>query len=233
MSHAYSAKEICERALRMVGVFPITETAAEAEELAEALHWLDMIIAHTSGTYRTFWLVPDNARIDLAPAQAVYPLALVPDGVQFTIEAMLDDGRGSRRRLRILSRREWENLTNITRFGLPEVIYVDRLLDSTLRVHPTPPDSLLTPVAVDLTYQRFADDFADRKGNRALGIRTAWNLWLATKLAATLGNGPIRRLPLAEINFLETQAARLWSEIYEYENREHVGYPRQVALRDW
>ena len=40
MSKLWKASGICERALRKIGAFSVNDTAADPEELAEALYWL-------------------------------------------------------------------------------------------------------------------------------------------------------------------------------------------------
>jgi len=101
MSSVLSAKTVCERALRAIGAFPVTDSSADGEQLREAMLWLDLLLAENAGTDRLFFLVPATVSFTLANGTAQYDLldalgADAPiDGVQFPVAAYLVEATGS------------------------------------------------------------------------------------------------------------------------------------------
>lgn len=95
MSAVLSAVEICERALRAIGAFPVTDSAADGEQLREAMTWLDLIMAEVAGTGKLFNLIPNTISLNLINGTSRYDLntalgANLPiDQVQFPVQAML------------------------------------------------------------------------------------------------------------------------------------------------
>ncbi|KKK51568.1 hypothetical protein LCGC14_3113640, partial [marine sediment metagenome] len=204
MSVLFTAKQICEMALQAIGAYSINDTAAEPEHLKRALSWFDLNMAELAGIQRMFWLVPSTLTIALAADKRTYDLldtlgASAPaDGIQFPVEAHLDDGSGNRTPLEILRRDEYEGLAKLTTTGTPDRIYIDRLIEPTMSVYPIP---TVSTDKVKLVVQTFAPSFASsRTGGSATGLRAAWQNWAVNKLAASLGNGPIRKLPRQEIS---------------------------------
>ena len=56
--YTFSAYRVAEKALRKIGAFPITDSAADPLEMREALDWLTIIMAELAGRDRVFWLTP-------------------------------------------------------------------------------------------------------------------------------------------------------------------------------
>lgn len=240
MTRILSSKQIVERAARMGGIFPITETGMSAEELEEALYWLDMMVGHTSGVNRLYWLVPDTAPITLVAGQQDYqlPAALAPNapaGVQFPIEAILVRPGGSRATLSLVSRFEFEEHSDLdTAVGEPVEVYIDRMTEPKLRTYPTLDSSVTDTYQIELVFQTFSPDLTLKKGQNSHNFRVAWNLWLCTNLAYWLTGGVLgKRMPQGERDALKKDAGELLAQLTARENREHTGYPRTTAPQDF
>ena len=237
MSVLFTAKQICEMALQAIGAYSINDTAAEPEHLKRALSWFDLNMAELAGIQRMFWLVPSTLTISLTANTRTYDLldtlgASAPaDGIQFPVEAHLDDGSGNRTSLEILRRDEYEGLAKLTTTGTPDRIYIDRLIEPTMSVYPIP---TVSTDKVKLVVQTFAPSFASsRTGGSATGLRAAWQNWAVNKLAASIGNGPIRKLPRPEIKDYLQLAENSKQELLAFENREHESGPPVTAFRDF
>ena len=235
-STLYSAVEIAERALRKIGSYSINDTAAQQEDLQEALYWFDMETAHLAGTGKCFWLMRDEVSITLAEDDPDYDLETetgqqLETGVQFTKEAVLDDGNGNRTPLRIVSQREFRRLTKPGTTGQPALLFIDRLNGPTMHVYPIPNDAV-DGWTIVLTLQTFANSVKPRGltgdsgiGNQNAGFPAAWNLWAVTMLASLIGDGPVRALPLEKIRSWKLDAAVLLRGLDAYQNREHDNDP--------
>ena len=75
MSKLWKASGICERALRKIGAFSVNDTAADPEELSEALYWLDLAVAELAGTEQCQWLIPTTLSIALTANTPSYDLS--------------------------------------------------------------------------------------------------------------------------------------------------------------
>lgn len=238
MSTPFTAKEICERALRLIGAFPIVDSQADAEELAEALTWLDLILAEMSGTELVFWLVPDTLTVPLSAGVGTYDLldaigASAPrNGIEFPVGCWIADASSNRSDITMLTRRDFEALGAAT--GTPTHVHIDRLGDPTLRTYP-----VLGSDVADGTYslkivaQTYADDFAGGNGAKQTGMRAAWQKWLIYQLAADIGAGPVRRVGAQEIRDLKAVAEQSRARLLDFENQQHTGLPNTVTFRDF
>ena len=238
MSVMLSAKEICERALRKIGAFPINDTAADGEELAEALSWLDLTVAEQAGSTRCFWLVPATLSVSLTADTAEYDLITVlassapDDGLQFPVSATVKDDNGNETPLKLVTRTEYEEITDKTVSGTPELIWIDRLENPTMKTYPVLGTGL-TGWSIELVVQTFAPDFHKTTGSKSTGLRAAWQKWAVYELSAVLGDGTIRRLPDREITMFEKRAKEGKDALEAYENRQHANTTQRVAYRDF
>ena len=235
-SGLYTAKEVADRALRMIGAFAIHDDAADPDDAKEALYWLDMQLAHWCAKRPVMGLQRDELEITLVEDDASYNLkvelnATLATGVQFPTEALLEDGNGNRHDLRIISHREFRRLQLPTTSGTPHSVYIDRLNDPVMRVYPVPGENE-AGWKIILTVQTYSPTVRPRNVNRdtaltnqPTGLRAAWNLWAVTQLAALIGDGPVRALPADRTQRWEARAARLELDIQGYENREHDNDP--------
>lgn len=229
--------EICERALRKIGAFPTTESAARPEYLAEALLWLDMMIGHVTGTRDVYWLKPATLSLTLVGGTQTYDLrtalgsSFPVDGINFVTDATHDDGQGNRTSLDIVNRETFEAIPVPGETGTPDKVWIDRLrLGPTLKTHPVL-GSGVTGHSIKLVTQTYSEDFTKDSGNRGNAMRATWNLWCVTELAGWIGNGPVRKLPRSEVDGIKSEARGLWTDIAAGENRERTS-SHQTAFRD-
>lgn len=241
MSILLTAREISEKALRKAGVLSINDDAAEGPELAETLGWLDLIVAELAGTERCFFFIPDTLSIPLSADTPSYDLdgtlgADGPaDGIQFPIFATIAtiDNNGSETPIEIVRRRQYEELAKKATTGTPDRIFIDRLNDPKMFVYPVPGTGA-SGLAIKLVVQTFAPQYRlSQSGNKATGLRAAWQLWAITKLAAEIGDGPVRRLPKSEVDSFRRDAEVSLNRLTAFENREHNSMPHVTAFRDY
>lgn len=232
MSRLLTVREVCERSLRQVGAYAITDSAADPEHLQEAINWLDMLVAHYTGRQRCWWLVPATISFTLTAGQNTYDLhdamgASKPaTGVQFVHSAAVtESGASDSHPLEVIGRTQWEEIPDKTIENRPTKFYVDRLSDPTLYVFPTPPTSPAMTLA--MVAQSYAKDLTSGTSEQATGFRAAWNLWLVTALSARIGAGPVARLPDGEVRDMRDEADKLWLDLQGFDMQEQpMGVPR-------
>ena len=240
MSALLTSKQVCERALRMIGAYPLADSAARPEELNEALFWLDLQVAHLSGATRCFWLVPATISISLTGGTQSYALPTVlganypGDDIQFPIKAMLDDG-SNREPLEIVTREKFEAFGDPDESGDPKYIWIDRLVPSTssptLKTFPILGTGV-TGYSIKLVVQTFGEQIAPVGvtagagiGNYAHGLKASWQLWCVNELAANIGSGAVRALASTRVTEYRKEAARKLLELTAFENRQHETTP--------
>jgi hypothetical protein len=236
MSKLWKASGICERALRKIGAFSINDTAADPEELSEALYWLDLTVAELAGTERCHWLIPQTLSIALSANTVSYDLSNSlgvgdpTDGVLFPIEAWVRDSSGNDEPVEIIRRRDYEDLSEKDAGGTPDRIYIDRLNnDQNMFVYPVPTDATYSIRLVCQTYAaNMLGGTPDGGGNLSHGFSAEWQRWLILQNASDIGSGPVRHLPPAELNDIRQQAAIAKSALMAYSNREKVSQPRRT-----
>jgi hypothetical protein len=238
MSRVLNAREICERALRAIGKFPVTDTAPDGEDLREALFWLDLVMAEVSGTTRLFFLIPASLSLTLEAGEGTYNLSQTlgseypTDGIQFPVGAWLEDGQGNRTPLEIIGRQDWQDKPDRDETGTPCQIYIDRLPTPTLYTLPTLHEDDTGTWTVILDVQTYAPNVspAGVSGTRPQGsvvhqFRQAWQRWLVYQLAHDLGSGPIVKIANSSIDHYGRQAAQAKAALLAFENREHDTMP--------
>ena len=236
MSKLWKASGICERALRKIGAFSINDTAADAEELAEALYWLDLSVAELAGTGQCQWLIPTTLSIALSADTASYDLSAAlgssnpTDGVLFPIEAWIRDSDGLDTPIDIIRRRDFEDIEDKDKAGVTDRIYIDRLADDqNLFIYPVVDE---TGYSIRLLCQTYAPNMLsgtpEGGGNIEHGFSAEWQRWLILQNAADIGSGPVRRLPPGEITDIRQQAGIARAALMAYSNREKVSQPRRT-----
>lgn len=240
MSTIFNARFVAEEALRKIGSFAITDAGADAEAVRVALSWYDLMMAHVAGTNRLWALVPTEpilVNLVLGTERYLLPQAISANaplnGFQFPLEAYLDLGNGRAVSLQILRRDEWDALkAQNLNSGDPVGIYIDRLANPTVHIVPVP-SVMPTPRTLRITCQTFGPSVAastvagtgSANLNKASGLKASYQMWSIYGLAATLGDGTVKRLPDAELQRLEEIAEKLWNELMAFENAEHESLP--------
>ena len=229
MSTLFTARELIELALTKIGAYTPSDWGPDPDEVETGMRWLDLNLAQLSGTHRIFFHVPATVSVPLTAGVQDYLLldVLSPntpeDGIQFPLDAWLEDAGGNRTELRIVTRQTFESVSDIDRSGTPERIWIDRLTEPTMRTWPVLGTGN-TGYTVKLTLQTFAPSFATDDEGRATGLRAAWQRWATLQIAADLGDGPVRRLPLSEIQPWKNEAVQIKRQLAAFENREQQDY---------
>lgn len=235
MARTMEVREVCERALRKIGTYSIRDTGADAAELAEARHWLDMVVAHvTTGRRRTWWLVQQTIPLTLEAGVIAYDLTDLMSGaspISHVIKVTaVETQTGRRTPVDIVRRWMWEE-RDISESGPPAMVYIDRGTEPTLNVWPIP----TSPVthSLDLVIQRESPDLVTGVVTEQMAaFRNAWNLYLVTALAAQLGNGPVRKLPQDEVRDMQAEAERLLRDLEAFDAHEQANEPRRIMFHD-
>lgn len=241
MAQLLSAKGIAERSLRVIQAFAINDTSADPEELRETLYWMEMLLDHKAETNKLYFLIPADVLVPL-PITASFNLvsaagAAWPSiGVLSFSKAMLIDGSGRETPVQILRRDEYESIEQKDATGRPEAIYIDRLDPSyTAKQWPVPTDA--TAYQLKLVVQTYnvsvsIDNKALPQATGRHGLTSGWQMWLVFGTAALVGRGAVRALPPTEIKDLQTEAERLFSELYINANDEKPSEPRRTRSSD-
>lgn len=238
MSRVLTAKEVCERALRAIGEFPITESAADGEQLREAMLWLDLIMGEFAGTTRVFFFVPDTIALSIVNGTTRYDLraslgADMPvDRIQFPVNAWLEDEAGNRTPLEIAPRDKFDDVSKAADTGPPCMIHIDRLPAPTLRIYPTPAATDTKTWTVKLDVQTYAPNVAPTgvtgtqlSPSALTGFRQAWQRWLVLQLSFDLGSGAVRKIAKSSLDNFKTEATAAKTALLAFENREHDTTP--------
>ncbi len=220
---------ICERALRKIGAYSIRDTGARTDEMDEARHWLDLVVGHVASMKRTWWLVPGTARLTLTAGTTAYGLRTLLPGapaVQHVVALhTVDLTTGQRDPLLIARRQEWEDRDGTLGPDDAVMAWIDRTRDPVLNLYPAPPSPVRQ--AIDVTFQAFAPDQTIGTFTQKIQmVRDGWNLFLITRLAAEIGNGPVRKLPQDEVRELQMSAMRLYDDLAAYDDHEQADEPR-------
>ena len=236
MSKLWKASGICERALRKIGAFSVNDTAADPEELAEALYWLDLAVAELAGTEQCQWLIPTTLSIALSANTASYDLSTAlgtanpTDGVLFPIEAWIRDSNGLDTPIDIIRRRDFEDIEDKDKAGVTDRIYIDRLNeDQNIFIYPVVDE---TGYSIRLLCQTYAANLGGTgltaTGNIAHGFSAEWQKWMVLQNAADIGSGPVRRLPISETDRIRAEAGTSLTKLMAHSNREKVSQPRRT-----
>lgn len=239
MSQVLTAKQVCERSLRAIGAFPITESAADGEQLREAMSWLDLILSQEAGTNELFNLIPDSLTVPITNGTQVYPLgqtlaATLPvDNIQFPVRAWLQDGDGHREPIEIVGHQRFMTVEQPAETGPPRMVYIDHLAQTpTLSIFPVPATTDPNTWEIILDVQTYAPNVAPAgvtgaqpSGSVVHKFRQAWQRWMVSQLSHDLGSGPIFKLPESSLNRFGKMATDARMQLLAFENREKTTEP--------
>ena len=227
MSTLLTARQIVERALRRIGAYSINDNGADPEHMREGLFWLDMMVAETAGVERMFGFTPDTIDVALTGGVQSYDLlnamgANAPvNGVSFPVWCEIADDTGSRFPIAIVSRQDFESVSDLNQSGKPDKVYIDRLNTPTMKVHPVPATGVDT-YTLKLVVQELGPDLTTKTGaNLQTGFRAAWLRWAVLKLAYDLSSGAVLRMSGAERNEIKSDYIEAYQKLTDFENREH------------
>lgn len=236
MSANLKVSEVAELALGKIGAFTTNMLAANPDDLARTVKWIDMVVANLAGNNECFWLHPATTVSLLTANVAQYNLGTLlgtnypTDGIQFPIAAYIQDSSGNDTEIDIVSREKYESIDDKTSTGVPEIVYIDRLVNASQAYFwPVPVDSTYS---LRLVFQTFAPNLTGGSpsgaGNVAARFSAEWNMWLVTATAAEIGDGPVRRLPVSEIVEFRQSAGFMLNNLIGYANREKTTTPNRT-----
>lgn len=235
---AFNSGEIAARALRKIGAFPINDAAPAPNELAEALYWLDLIVAELAGKQECFWLRPATMTQDLTVDEPAYTLSefdeYPPSGIVFPMKAWIRDPSGNDEPIKIIRRTEYEDLPVKDTAGTPECIYVDRIaVERNLFTYPViAEDGYQLRLLVQTYHHNLTGSRGENSpsGDVALRIGAEWQRFLVFMLSADIGDGPIRRIDDGKVKEWRAIAGGALAALNSFTNRER---PRAGRTRRW
>lgn len=222
-----TAKQVAENALKTIGAFPPSMSAADPGELRTALQWLEMMLNTTVGIrpLAGFWRVFD---ISLEAGIGDYELDDFADesGVQQVFSVNIVDSEGNVDPLKMLFEEEGD-AENLEDTGQPERVVVTRDAHPVLKVYPTPTSTeedagLVLRVRVQ-TYQTPID--GSGIADEDMKLRPSWYLWATKRLAYEIGSGPVRRLMDTELKRLQSDADKIETALLARDGQYNSGRP--------
>lgn len=239
MGQVATALVLAENALRRVGSYAPKDTGADPDHLSIALTALDAAVKELSGTLRAWWLIPSNVSLVLTAAENPIDIvakssAIVTGTFQFLFDAKISRSVGSGqvydRDLKVITRREYNEIPDKDVAGYPASLYIDRTpLSPLVFLHPVPWDANFT---IHITYQKYAADQTSKSGRVATGLDQAWERWADYQVASDIGDGPVARLPADELTRYERKAEIARTRLENFQNRE-ANHPTIGAFRDF
>lgn len=232
-SRLFAPSELCEKSLGLVGAFSTNDPAPDSGDLTTTLEWMEILIAELAGVQRCQWLIPQTLEFGLEGGEPSYVLQDVAGNnldtllLMYAIEAWIVDSSGMATPIEIIRRKAYEDKTDKTTSGTPSEIYIDRLNDDpNLSVYPVPSDDTMSLRILFQTYARTvlanSGVVSDEDGSALHGFDRAWQNWLITRTAATIGDGPVRKLTEQKIARLLTQADKSLAALNGAQNREKI-----------
>lgn len=227
MSFGPSVNFVCQRALRLIGDFPIRASGPRPEAMEEAGYWLDMIVAHVAALQKTWWLTPATQTFTLTAGERTYDLAAVlgkakaPNGLQVVSQIHVLDTEGLTELSQppLMRRQEFDEMLaqHLSDEGVPSACYIDRMRDPTLQFLEAPAEAY----QVRIVFQGYAPKLTNTKDLKLLtSFREGWSMYLVTALAARIGNGAVRKLPADEVRNYAAEAEKLLFELQAYDAHE-------------
>jgi hypothetical protein len=213
MPNIYTAKEVAEQALRVIGRLSPKQPQADAADLRVALSQLEMAINDTVGrtALAGFSRTMD---IPLVSGQTVYKTSDYADGreVQQVFSMVLVEPTINSDPDPLLMVFENQALTRSPiATGTPCDVVVSRDVYPIITLLRVPTDGdVVAGRVLRLRYQTYVTA-PDPKGiaDTDIMVRPSWYLWLVTKVAYLCGRGPILRLPNGELSVLRQDLADL------------------------
>lgn len=236
MSQKLRVVEIATKALELIGAFPSSMVAPDPDELRRTVEWMDMRVAELAGTQRMYFLTPATTTSTLTADTASYTLSTLmgtsypSSGILFPVAAYLRDSNGTDIPIDIIVRSEYEEIEDKTLSGPPEKIYIDRLNASQqVYVWPVPTDATYSLRLVFQVYPTtMTGGSPSSAGNLAHGFAQEWQWYITNVLAATIGSGPVRRLPVNETDRFLRDAQVSLDRLTAYANTQKSSKGRRT-----
>lgn len=236
----FSVNELIELSLQQIGAYTPNDEGADPVEVERSQKWLEMIVAEVAGTEDCWWLVPESILFNWPQGERMLTLEdamgsnFPSTGVLFPISATLRDSDGARKaELELVRRWQYEEIHDKSDAGQPELMFIDRRAADGIKAYIyRVPDS--SAYYVDMTVQTYhrsllgSQGNSDQAGSIGHGFSQEWQLFLVNKLSSVIGNGPVRRLPRADVEKYESAADESFAKLV-HSNREKKSEPSRTA----
>jgi hypothetical protein len=231
MSLLLSASDVAVQALRDIGEMSIYDTEPDPVALSVALQRLDLLVAELCGTENVWWLRPLQVDVPLTSGVRDVSLETQSPRMEFYSHATLvlstDPTPQREIPLRLISWQDYARIEQKDAAGQPECVYIQRRDDSpTASLYRVPATNGLV---LRLTGQVYADILTSDHGRKDHGLPAAWQMWMIKQLAADIGAGPVRTIPLSDRQDKQGRAQAALVKLMARNNRQNIDRPRTVA----
>jgi hypothetical protein len=215
MARIFTARQLCEFAMQMVSEFGVHDMGGDADSLRGAIEWMELSSAHILATEEPLWLQGEDVEITI-PANtspwdfvAAAGSALIPSNRLQIVKtaALRQTATGNLTPLRIMTKREWEELGDTTT-GRPDTIFIDRQEFNPLIYFF--PRLALSGYSLVLSYYATSKNITTTGGH---DFPSYAQLYIVQRLARLLGSGPIVALELGRLKDLDEQIAKTRHEL--------------------
>ncbi len=239
-SKLFPARKLGEFALQKINAYSVNDTGADPAELDRAMDWMEINIAQLAGSGACWWLTKFDLTFTLEANVASFDLhdafqTEVPSQrVLFPIAAYLittgDDGSVTEEEIEIVRSSNFFQENDRDATGTPEMLFIDRANDEQT-AWPWPIPTVGT-FQIRLHLQTYAKSVLveDGAGDTAHGFSQEWQRWLVHATAADIGDGPVRKVPKADILDWRREATSARAALEAFSNKEkRSGPPRTEA----
>lgn len=247
MSRILTASGIASEALGAIGKWPVTQSAPDGESFRRALTYLDLLLGELVGTNTVFSRHTSTLSFEITNGTSSYDLyealgeSLPDDGVQYVVQAWIEDGDDNRYPVEIVTRKKFEEVSSADETGRPCWVHIDRQETERgeddgplLRIFPTPHEDDETEWTLNLVAQRFSPNVsalgvsgtntnAERYDAHNLG--RSWQRYLIFQTAHDLGSGPVQKIGEASLTRFAAMAAQSKAALLAFANRERETTP--------
>lgn len=232
MSRFLSSNALADNALREIGSFSPVDVSSNPVEHAITLDRLDMLIAELAGTEKFWFLFPSiGQRIPLAAGVASFLLSAYLDPLlqfYYSVRVVLANATDELP-VSMIRRWQYDDIIDKTASGDPTCVYIERSDTPTCYVWPVP---AAAGAFLVLDGEAYADTATDRGGQNFTNFTAAWYRFLTLQLAVDIGTGPVRTLPLPEIEAKQKRADQAKILLLSRQNRENADRPRLTVPWD-
>lgn len=221
-----TAGQVAEWALRKVGRYTTKDTSPDPSDLAVALEALDMAFSELAGVEGIWWLKPISQEVPLTISDGgPYDLAalLSPRLESFERAFLVTDLDPGGTEIAMMTKAQYEARSDPTGTGTTVAVYIERGIEPQMYVYPIP--SATTTDKIRLYGQTYTQDLTENKGNVAHNFPAAWQLWMITKCASIIGDGPVARLPDSKLEVWKGEASDQLSLLKTLSNRQNLVRP--------
>lgn len=230
MPSLLTSAQLCEHALRQIGVFSVYDTGADPASFQVTIERLDLLVAEMVGSYNFWYFTPAEQTIALEAGVNEYELgALLDDDLQFVQHIFLLRN-GKQWPVRQIRKSTYDEFSEDPPTGTtPEWAYIERKDNPKLFLLPAPIEGDMLLV----NGQQYSDDLTQDNGQIPHGFPAAWQRSIILQLAADIGAGPVKKIPRDELEDLKKDAGKAMRRLDAFNNRENVRRPRYTKPRDF